>query len=139
MYDEVAEMLAEEGFSDKEIATYMNVSKTTVTTWKKKYPEFLASLKKAKLTPDEKVKVSLFKRATGYSHPDIHIGSGGTITNIIKHHPPDVTACIFWLCNRQNDKWKRNQSITIESPAETAKEIRGMLAEMHGKKPNGKS
>ncbi len=24
----------------------------------------------------------------------------------IKHYPPDTTACIFWLKNRQRDKWR---------------------------------
>ena len=28
------------------------------------------------------------------------------ITPTIKHYPPDTTAGIFWLKNRQRDKWR---------------------------------
>lgn len=112
--------LAEKGLTDLEIAKIWGVSIATITNWKKKYPEFLASLKKGKLVSDENVVVSLYQRATGYSHPEEYIAHHlGKIlrAQTIKHYPPDVTACIFWLCNRKPDDWKSvNKERAPENP-----------------------
>jgi hypothetical protein len=96
------------GATDKEIAKFFDVSEPTINTWKKKYPKFLVSLKKGKDEADLKVAASLFKRATGFTLPDTYIDHfKGVIVEkkIKKHYPPDVTAIIFWLKNRQRDKW----------------------------------
>lgn len=93
------------------MAEYFNVTEVTINNWKKKYPNFFKSLKRGKDIADNKVIASLFERATGYSHPDVHISNFQgdiTITPIIKHYPPEVTACIYWLINRQPDNWKKN-------------------------------
>lgn len=37
-----------------------------------------------------------------------------TIVPTIKHYPPDTVAGIFWLKNRQPDKWREKQEIAIE-------------------------
>lgn len=107
-------VLAEKGFTDIEIAKAFGVSKTTVNKWKKDYPEFLASIKGGKAVADGKVERALFERATGYSHPDVHIFNHkgeAVITPIIKHHVPDVTACIFWLKNRDKDNWRDKHDV----------------------------
>lgn len=104
-----AKDLAEQGLIDDEMAEYWNVTKQTLNNWKKDFPAFFDSLKKGKRVADEKVVMSLFQRATGYSHPDTHIsGAGGypRAIPIVKHYPPDVTAIIFWLCNRQRENWR---------------------------------
>lgn len=108
------------GATDKELATFFDVSEKTVNTWKKQHPEFLQSIKKGKEIADATVADRLFKRATGYEHPDTHISvfmGEATITPTIKHYPPDTTACIFWLKNRQKDKWrdKRETEVTGEN------------------------
>jgi len=100
---------AESGLTEIQIAKALGISKATVTNYKKQYPEFLASLKKGKSVADERVELSLFQRAVGYSHPDVHVSNYQgevTITPIIKHYPPDPTSAIFWLKNRRPDKWR---------------------------------
>lgn len=102
----------ENGYTDKELADVFDVTKQTINNWKKKFPEFFDSLKEGKLIADAKVVASLFQRACGYSHPDIHISNfQGKIakTNIIKHYPPDTTAAIFWLKNRQPEEWREKK------------------------------
>lgn len=37
------------GATDKEIAEFFSVSEQTINSWKKKYPEFLESLKKERI------------------------------------------------------------------------------------------
>ncbi len=108
-FENQALILAEKGFTDKEVAKVFGVTEATITGWKKKYPQFFASLKKGKEIADQKVVQSLYQRALGYSHPEVHItayGGSVTKTNIIKHYAPDVTACIFWLKNRDKENWR---------------------------------
>jgi len=107
--DRQAKCLTELGAIDADLAKFFGVSIQTITTWKKKHSSFLASLKKGKADADSEVKKALFKRATGYSHPDTHISNYMgeiTVTAIEKHYPPDTTACIFWLQNRDPENWK---------------------------------
>ena len=95
--------------TDREIARLFGVNEQTVKNWYQQYPEFLASVKRAKAISDDKVERSLFERATGYSVPDVVVSQyqGRTIiTPIIKHYPPDVTAMIFWLKNRRPERWR---------------------------------
>lgn len=103
--------LAGFGLIDTEIADYLGIVESTFYKWKNDYPEFSEALKTGKLKADAKVIKSLHKRALGYKHPEdkIFIQEGSTIVvPTIKHYPPDTTAIIYWLSNRQPDKWKRN-------------------------------
>ena len=101
-----------EGYTDKQLAKIFSVTEQTINNWKKDYPEFLESLKSGKLLADSKVEASLFQRACGYSHPEVHITNyQGKITQtaVIKHYPPDPTAMIFWLKNRKPEEWREKQ------------------------------
>lgn len=103
-YCEQATKLSLLGATDKEMADFFNVSVSTFNLWKIEHSEFSDSLKDGKDKLDNRVKQSLYRRAMGYSHPDVHISNYQgeiTITPIEKHYPPDTTAAIFWLKNRQ--------------------------------------
>lgn len=109
-------MITEKGFTDVEIAAAFGISKTTLNSWKKKYPKFMESLKKGKDIADEKVERSLYEIANGYSHPDVHISNYKgkiTVTPIIKHYPPVAVAAFFWLKNRKPDDWKDRKQVDI--------------------------
>jgi len=99
------------GAIDKDLASFFGVAVTTINTWKEKHSEFLLSIKTGKADADNMVKQSLFKRSTGYSHPEDKIFNNNgepLVVPTTKHYPPDTTACIFWLTNRDSDNWKRN-------------------------------
>lgn len=101
------------------MAGFFGVSVVTLNTWKKRYPDFLSSLKAGKDEADSKVGEALYQRALGYSHPevDIKMYKGMIIeTEIVKHYPPDTTAAIFWLKNRQKLRWRDQQEIDILPP-----------------------
>jgi len=102
------------GATDKKLADFFGVSEQTLNSWKQKHPKFLESLKAGKDEADATISESLFHRAKGYSHPDVHISNFQgeiTVTDIVKHYPPDTTACIFWLKNRQKEAWRDVQRL----------------------------
>lgn len=97
------------GATDSDLADFFEVSRSTINLWKIQYKGFSDALKVGKAPADERVKASLFHRATGYSHPDVDIkviDGKVEITEIVKHYPPDTTACIFWLKNRMPDEFR---------------------------------
>lgn len=108
-YAEQARRLALLGLTDAEMAAFFGVDERTINRWKQAHPDFCQSIKDGKADADAKVAEALYKRAVGYSYPDTHISNYQgtiTVTPITKHYPPDSTSMIFWLKNRQRDKWR---------------------------------
>ncbi|HEV7607065.1 MAG TPA: helix-turn-helix domain-containing protein [Steroidobacteraceae bacterium] len=104
----IAARLAQEGRTDAQIATLLGISRRTLNGWKTKHPEFFALLKKGKAVADELVERCLFERATGYTFESEKVMQyeGAVVrARTVEHVPPDVTACIFWLKNRQPESW----------------------------------
>ena len=102
------------GMTDKEMAELLGVTEQTFNNWKKKFPEFFESLKNWKMEADEKVERSLFERACGYEHEEDKIFNANgkaLVVSTIKRYPPDPTAAIFWLKNRQPKEWRDKQEI----------------------------
>ena len=103
------------GATNVELAKIFGVAEATMYNWCNEHPEFLEAIKAAKKKHDDHcVKVSLRRRAVGYSHEDVHISNyQGVITQtkIIKHYPPDPTSAIFWLKNRDPANWRDKQEL----------------------------
>lgn len=113
-YSKQATKLCLLGATDEELADFFDVATSTIYNWKKEHPEFLEAIKKGKVEADAMVANRLFKRALGYKHKDVDIRvcDGNIIqTPLIKHYPPDATSAIFWLKNRQPDKWRDKQEV----------------------------
>ena len=110
--DRLAEAIlefAKTGATDRQIARKFGFNVSTLYAWKARYRSFADALKESKDLADDLVELSLFRRATGYQHPDVHFSSYEgivTATKYTKVLPPDTTACIFWLKNRRKDKWR---------------------------------
>ena len=111
-FAEQAEKLCKLGATDAELGDFFGVDESTINRWKLAHKEFCASIKRGKVLADANVADRLYKRATGYEHPDVDIKmfEGDIIeTPLVKHYPPDTTAAIFWLKNRQPRKWRDQQ------------------------------
>lgn len=113
----LAENYALLGATDNELADFFGVDVSTINRWKKKYPEFCESLKKGKDIADSNVASKLYNRAIGYDFEEKHIiRKDGVIVGekrITKHQPADTTAAIFWLKNRQPEKWRDRKELQI--------------------------
>lgn len=107
------------GATDAEMADFFGVSEQTVNTWKKKHPEFLESQKKGKSIADANVASKLYNRAIGYDVKATKFATNeGKITDkveYVEHYPPDTTAAIFWLKNRQPEKWRDRKEVEVNN------------------------
>lgn len=120
-YNEQIYKLCLLGAIDKEIADFFEISESTLNLWKLEYPKFSESIKKGKINANANVAESLYERACGYSHPDVHISNYQgeiTITDIIKHYPPDTAAAFIFLKNRQSKDWHDRKEVAIEGGIE---------------------
>ena len=107
------------GATEEEIAAAFGVSRRTITTWERKYPEFREAILEGRVVADAKVGQRLFERATGYEHVEDRIFQyEGTpvIVPTVKRYPPDTTAAIFWLKNRRPKDWRDRQQLEHSGP-----------------------
>lgn len=110
-YAEWGERMCKLGATDAELADAFGVSEVTINNWKADHEEFGLALKTGKFFADALVAEKLFKRATGYEHEAVKIVADAKtgaehVVPYVERYPPDTTACIFWLKNRQRDKWR---------------------------------
>lgn len=110
-YAELAYKFSLLGAIDAQLAQLLEISESTLNNWKHEHPEFLESIKRGKEIADVEVVEALRKRAIGYSYEEVKTeesdqGNKRTVTT--KAVIPDTTAQIFWLRNRQPDKWSNN-------------------------------
>ncbi len=105
------------GLTHADMAKNLGIGYSTFYAHKEKYQEFSNAIKEADDKTDNIVQSALFRRAIGYSHPDVHISNYKgdiTKTEIKKHYPPDSTALIFWLKNRRPEEWRDKHEISGE-------------------------
>lgn len=101
--------LIKEGKTEDEIGNILGVTRRTLNNWKGKHSDLLYAVREARQVADQLVEASLYSRALGYSHPETKtfMHEGCIITeDITKHYPPDTTAAMFWLRNRQPKRWR---------------------------------
>ena len=81
------------GATDVELANFFSVNTSTIYEWRKTNPEFSNATKLGKEEANARVEHSLYTKACGYDKDG-------------KHYPPSDTSMIFWLKNRDSDRWK---------------------------------
>lgn len=107
------------GMTDQEVAKLIGVTPTTLYNWAIKSPTFFEALKSGKALADNRVEQSLYQRALGYTYraEKAFCHQGAIIKGHVDEHvPPDVTAQIFWLKNRQPAQWRdvRQMDVNVE-------------------------
>lgn len=122
-YAEQAEKLTMLGMTDAQLASFFGVTERTINGWKADHEEFFHALKDGKAVADANVAVSLYKRATGYSHDAVKIFNdqgAPLVVPYVEHYPPDTTACIFWLKNRRPSDWRDKRENEDDTESEDA-------------------
>lgn len=110
-FAEQALKLCRLGATDADLADFFGIAESGLNRWKHDHPPFREALKRGKMMADAEVADSLYRRATGYEHDAVKIvadaRSGAEhVVHYTERYPPDTTACIFWLKNRQRGMWR---------------------------------
>lgn len=135
---ETAAKLMRLGTTEKELADIMGLDPTTLFEWKKEYPEFLAAMNSARDEADRRVEESLYHRALGFQKrtqkPLMDKAGNVKVVDLIETVPPDTIACIFWLKNRQRDRWRdvNRQEVVHSWENMTADELRAEIQRVSG-------
>lgn len=107
--------LSRRGCPSAEIAEAFGISERTLYRWQNAHPEFCQALKESKSQADEAVVASLYakacgkaKRVTKRTREVLDPDKGKvTLKEVVEETlPPDTTAMIFWLKNRQPELWR---------------------------------
>lgn len=120
---------ARDGLTEEQIAHNMGIRRSTLSEWKKKFPDILDSLKQGKEVVDREVENALLNKALGfrvtvkksYKVKDIIYENGRKIKETEKiemvdeeqYIPPDTTAQIFWLKNRKPNEWRDKREVDV--------------------------
>lgn len=121
---------ARDGLTDEQIAHNIDINRTTLYAWKEKYTDFSNALKRGKEVVDRIVENALLKSAMGYKYDEVvkeRIYNPETgenemveVKRTTKDVAPNVTALIFWLKNRQSEKWRDtknvNAAVEVKNP-----------------------
>jgi hypothetical protein len=116
-----ATKLARLGATNPQMAEFFEVDTSTLDRWIADNAEFRSAIKKGKLWADANVANALYRRAVGYTVTEVTherkmmpVGDGGAMAGALvevkrvkKHIVPDTLACIYFLNNRQRDKWQQ--------------------------------
>lgn len=104
------------GATDDQLADFFCVSPATVDLWKRAYCHFSDALKRGKVIADATVAESLYKTANGFSLTKtlVNVIEGKVEkTDIVENYPPNVTAGIFWLKNRNRKIWNDKYQVDV--------------------------
>lgn len=132
-----AKNLALLGATDAQMAEFFNVNISTFKRWKTTKPGFSDQLGMGKGLADSKVAASLYQRATGFTQQevDIRVISGKVVQTIYtKKYAPDVTACIYWLKNRQPELWNDRRNADIDPVEQKLKRVELEIRELEAER-----
>lgn len=122
-YDDLVYKLRLCGLTAKQIAEVLEVNEATLYEWHKQHPSFYDAWQRGGDEADAVVARAVFHRAIGYKHraEKIQFDKEGRElrAEYVEHYPPDTSAAIFWLTNRQRDKWKHRTSAELTGPNDT--------------------
>lgn len=112
-YDEIARRLYMLMQTDEEVASFFQISGTTLERWVQVHPSFSAARAHGKDIIDTEIIASLAKRAKGFKRRAVKIM---VVDKEVERHeydeyfPPDAKAAEFWLTNRRGKQWKSRRS-----------------------------
>lgn len=107
--------LAREGLTGKQIAAELGIAESTLYKWASENPEFSECINEGRESADAMVEAAMFRKAIGCTITETRMigapnGNGGVtpakVEKVTREVLPDTAACIFWLKNRQPDKWR---------------------------------
>ena len=118
--DRIASWL-ERGATAKEVASKLKIGESTIHKYlalgrkgEAPYIDLVECFQRACAEPDDHVEGALYKRACGYQYTEVTVEQKldklGTVhalrKEVTRDVPPDPTSAMFWLTNRQPERWQ---------------------------------
>jgi hypothetical protein len=107
-FAEQAYKLCLAGATNDDLAIAFDVGPRTIDRWLQAHPTFADAIRRGRKIADGEVAHKLYCRAMGYTYETSKVllshGVPVSVPQTI-HCPPDIRACIFWLRNRQPQRW----------------------------------
>jgi len=152
-FPHIANVLCKQyGFTAEQLGKVFGVSKRTVEDWALNHAEFKQAVVSGRDEFDgQKVEQALLKRALGYTFKEVtrkktHLiykaDSGKVsvpaveITETIKEIPADVKAIMFWLTNRERERWKMIVSANLNVSGQVEHKHTGVVVSAQLEKLN---
>lgn len=126
MVQQAARLCSMMAATDRELAEFFDVGLSTFYAWKIKYPALAEACRAAKSVANDRVRHSLYERAMGYEYEDTDIrviNKKIVKTKVMRKMPPCATSMIFWLKNREPDKWRDKQELEVDLKGNLAEEL----------------
>ena len=130
------------GCSNPELAQALGISRSSVEKWMRDFPDFKSAVKEGRDAYDtRRVERTCLERALGFEYEEVTTkqitikqGKGEDAvelpatetTRTKKFLPGDRTLLMFWLQNRQADRWKNVQRTIIEGKVDHTHEDRSV-------------
>lgn len=115
--------MARSGLTAQEMADELEISKETLYQWGKRDEQIKKAMRAGRDWFDAAVEDRLFRNATGFNTSSVSEEwavdpDTGEKILVKQHvtkteHPPNVTAQIFWLKNRQPTKWRDKHEVDL--------------------------
>lgn len=106
---------ARDGLTNSQIAKKMRISESTYYEYLRNFPQISEAIKKGKEVVDYEVEAQLLKSIKGFveTYDQQTVTKDGDVVGFkeSKYIPPNITAAIFWLKNRQPEKYNKKQVV----------------------------
>jgi hypothetical protein len=106
---------ARDGLTLEQIANNLGVSLSSLCNYKNQYEELNEALKRGVDESLYTVENALFKAACGYYYTEEEMTKNGNVVEVTKYAKPNMTACIFYLKNKGNGKWRDRQEYDVNA------------------------
>lgn len=105
-FDEIAYELACRGLTQKQIAARFGIADRTLRKWMQQNSSLQEALDAGYAVAVGNVENALYRASTGFTYEEEVVNKDGEVVTLRKYEKPNVTAMIFYLCNRDKERWR---------------------------------
>lgn len=124
IHPEIVKNLAMKHLSELKISKIIGITENTFTKWKRTYKEFNEAFSEGKKETIKEVESALFNKCVGFKQKvtrPIVVSDGykeGSHIEMVTYeekHAPDTTAIKYYLGNRDRERWRDHQDLSLDN------------------------